>query len=90
MNKKLEKELLKVNEDLVKAEKALKEAEKHHKTVLERKTHIENEIIIDRIRDMQGKGDSVMDILKVVTAYQKQNQSDHYEVEEDFDEKEIG
>ena len=39
---------------------------------------------------MQGKDESVMDILKTVTGLQKQNQSNHYRFEEEeIDEKEI-
>ena len=72
MNKKLEKELGKVNEELARSEKHIKEAEEHHKTLLEKRTQIENDIIIGRIRDMQGKGESVMDIFKTVTGLQKQ------------------
>lgn len=90
MNKKLEKELGRVNEELARSEKHIKEAQEHHKILLEKKTQIENDIIIDRIRDMQGKGESVMDILKTVTGLQKQNRSDHYRFEEEeTDEKEI-
>lgn len=90
MNKKLEKELGRVNEELARSEKHIKEAQEHHKTLLEKKTQIENDIIIDRIRDMQGKGESVMDILKTVTGMQKENQTSHYRFEEDeIDEKEM-
>lgn len=49
MNKKLEKELGRVNEELARSEKHIKEAQEHHKTLLEKKTQIENDIIIDRI-----------------------------------------
>ena len=90
MNKKLEKELGKVNEELARSEKHIKEAEEHHKTLLEKRTQIENDIIIGRIRDMQGKGESVMDILKTVTGLQKQTQISHYKTEGDeIDENEI-
>ena len=58
MNKKLEKELGRVNEELARSEKHIKEAQEHHKTLLEKKTQIENDIIIDRIRDMQGKAEN--------------------------------
>ena len=90
MNKKLEKERGRVNEELARSETHIKEAQEHHKTLLEKKTQIENDIIIDRIRDMQGKGESVMDILKTVTGMQKENQTSHYRTEEDeIDEKEM-
>ena len=90
MKKSLEKELGKVNGEIARTEEYIKEAQAHHKTLLEKKTQIENDIIIDRIRDMQGKGESVMDILKTVTGMQKENQTSHYRTEEDeIDEKEM-
>ncbi len=90
MKKSLERELGKVNEDLAKTEKYIKEAQAHHKTLLDKKTQIENDIIVNRIRDMQGKGESVMDILKTVTGIQRENQESHYRIEEDeVDEKEM-
>ena len=90
MKKSLDRELSKVNEDLARTEKYIKEAQAHHKTLLDKKTQIENDIIVSRIRDMQGKGESVMDILKTVTGIQRENQESHYRIEEDeVDEKEM-
>lgn len=90
MKKSLEKELGKVNEDLARTEKYIKEAQAHHKTLLDKKIQIENDIIVSRIRDMQGKGESVMDILKTVTGIQRENQESHYRIEEDeVNEKEM-
>ena len=90
MKKSLDRELSKVNEDLARTEKYIKEAQAHHKTLLDKKTQIENDIIVNRIRDMQGKGESVMDILKTVTGIQRENQESHYRIEEDeVDEKEM-
>lgn len=90
MNKKLEKELGKINEELARSELHIKEAQEHHKTLIEKKTQIENDIIIGRIREMQGKGESVMDILKTVTGLQKETRVSHYKIEGDeIDENKI-
>lgn len=89
MNKKFEKDLAKINGEIARIEKTIKEAQEHYKTLLDKKTQIENDIIIDRIRDMQGKGESVIDILKTVTGMQKETQISHYRSEEDgIDERE--
>ncbi len=63
----MNRKLVKVREDIRKAEARLKEAQEYLKTLRARERQLEDAEIIARIRGMQTKGDDIMDVLRVVS-----------------------
>lgn len=66
----MNKKIVKVREDIRKAEDRLREDEETLKALREKQRQLENEEIIAQIRSMQEKGGDIMETLRMVRQMQ--------------------
>lgn len=81
----MNKKIVKVREDIRKAEDRLREDEETLKALREKQRQLENEEIIAQIRSMQEKGGDIMETLRMVRQMQGAAATLHTKKEEEIE-----